>query len=208
MCHHTEKPAVEQLPPILIVTWHQVGKRADAVFPVPMPGTVQIFLHRIVQRHAVGSEVTVHVPVPYPQPFQQGVHCHAVARPLVHYVEIEMDRITLAIFQVTHQLVVPEFVAPFHELVQLQGGQLFGSQQLPLSEALAFLIQIVQRDAHRLLVRLAVIVYHHLPHHFFFGNTGFETLFTDADKQRVKVVPVALPVLRLVQRPVQGGFKQ
>ena len=43
---------------------------------------------------------------------------------------------------------------PDGELVQLQGGQLFGSQQLPLSEALAFLIQIVQRDAHLSLIHI------------------------------------------------------
>ena len=33
----------------------------------------------------------------------QGIHSHAIARSLVHYMEIEVDGVTLAVFQITHQ---------------------------------------------------------------------------------------------------------
>ena len=76
----------------------------------------------------VRGQVAVHVSVPHTQSLLQGIHSHAVARSLVHYMKIEVDGVALAIFQITHQLVVPEFVTAFHELVQFQHRVLFGGQ--------------------------------------------------------------------------------
>ena len=49
--HHTEKPAIKQLPPMRIIAWHKIGKCPDAVFSVPTPHTAKVFFDRIVQRH-------------------------------------------------------------------------------------------------------------------------------------------------------------
>ena len=123
-------------------------------------------------------------------------------------MKIEVDGVALAIFQITHQLVVPEFVTAFHELVQFQHRVLFGSQHGFSAESPALAIEIVQCGTHRLFVCLPSVVHHHLPDGFFFGDAAFEALLAYGDKQRVKIIPVALPVLHFVQRTTQGCFKQ
>ena len=46
------------------------------------------------------------------------------------------------------------------------------------------------------------------PDGFLFGDAAFEALLAYGDEQRVKIIPVALPVLHFVQRTTQGCFKQ
>ena len=208
MRHHVQKPTVEQLAPIRIVAGNKSGKRTDAVFAVPAAYTAQVFFHRIVQRHAVRGQVAVHIPVPHTQSLLQGIHSHAIARSLVHYMEIEVDGVALAIFQITHQLVVPEFVTAFHELVQFQHRVLFGSQHGFPAESPTLAVEIVQCGAHRLFVCLPSVVHHYLPDGFLFGDAAFEALLAYGDEQRVKIIPVALPVFHLVQCTPQGCLKQ
>ena len=208
MRHHVQKPTVEQLAPIRIVAGYKSGKRTDAVFAVPAAYAAQVFFHRIVQRHAVRGQVAVHIPVPHTQSLLQGIHGHAVARSLVHYMKIEVNGVALAVFQITHQLVVPEFVTAFHELVQFQHRVLFGSQHGFSAESPALAVEIVQCGTHRLFVCLPSVVHHYLPDGFFFGDAAFEALLAYGDEQRVKIIPVALPVFHLVQRTAQGCLKQ
>ena len=118
-----------------------------------------------------------------------------------------MHGVSLAVFHVSHQLVVPELVTAFHELVQFHDGTLFGCKDGFAAESPAFAVEVVQCGAYRLLVRLSAVVRHHLTDGFLFGNTALEALLTYGDKQRMEAVTTA-PVLRIVKGSVQRGLKQ
>ena len=69
MGRHTEKPAVEQFPPMRIFAGNEVGQGTDAVFSVPAPGVVEVFFYRIMEGDIVGGKVACYVAVPYPDTF-------------------------------------------------------------------------------------------------------------------------------------------
>ena len=56
MCHHVEKPAVEQFGPVRVVAGYCLGECQDTVFPVPVRKVVQIIFQRIEYRDAVGVD--------------------------------------------------------------------------------------------------------------------------------------------------------
>lgn len=200
MCHHAEEPAVEQFLPIRIGTWHQVGQGADAVFSVPASRVIQIFFDGIVQGDEFRVQETVHIAVPDADALLQGTDGDTVAHTLVQRLEVEVDGVSLALFQSVQHRVVAEFIAAVHEFFQQKSRFLLAAQAVFLPESLAFLIEVVQNQPYRLFIGPAVIMDEGLPHCFFLGYACLVAMFDKADEQRLQVIP-PFPILHFVECP-------
>lgn len=213
VCHHAEEPAVEQLRPVRVAAGDGLRQRVDAILPVPACQVVEVVFERVEHGHAVGVDVAADVPVPQRDAFGLGVQGDAVQRALVDGGEAEAEGVALAVFHFAYLGVVAEVVAPFHELVGLQGKQLLLAEAAAGAEAFARLVDVSHHLPDDALLPAEVVVEGGALHGFLFGDARAEAVFGKACHKLVEVVGEgeggAVPLFgEFGEGLAEGGFEQ
>ena len=186
---------------------HQIGQGADAVFPVPFAHIVQILFYRIIGRYIFGIQMSVDVPVPSMDAFLQSLDGNAVAHTLVHRAELKMDSVSFAILQIISHGVVSEFVTTFQKFLQTNGSVLIFAHRLALTKPFRFGIHIMESGADAHFVLVLVVMTEGTDNRLFFGNARLETFHGQPGEQWFDAI-ASLPVLHLLECPMQGSLKQ
>ena len=202
MGSHAQKPSPEQRCPVRIITGNAVSQFQNPVFTIPARQVVQEILHRMIDRHMVGIQITDDIPVPHFHSFTHGVHRNTRQYPLVYRAKIEVETMPFAIFHLRGQRIVSEFITTLHKFIHLHGEKLFGRQTALLSESFGGPVYTFHRFANQQLVRREPVMRLRPPHGIFFGNTRPEAMLRQTHQQRLYIVSLPISV-QFLKRSVE-----
>ena len=202
MRHHAQKPTVKQLPPIRIRTKNQSGQCTNTVFPVPTTDIIKIFFYRIVQRNIFRIQKTVYITIPGIDALFQSTDRDTVAHTFVYRLKVEVNGITLTVFQIIQHGIITKFITTVHKFFHQKSRLLFPAYAAFLAKTLAFLIKIMNRRTYGPFILFPIIMNECLSDCFFFGNAGLKALFGKMYKQRLQIIST-FPVFHFLKRTVQ-----